>query len=129
MPAVEWSFPQVSACAFTYDISAPVGSRVTGAVRQAADGSAQGQRSITSASTYKIAGKRFYSSGGDGYPNFFDRATIQDISGTRCWPDYIAAATIVPIDTLGRQLTATLLTAGHRAHGAERHERSSRRHR
>src|SRR3712207_8594158 len=32
MPAVEGRFPQVSGLCFTYDIAAPAGSRVTGAV-------------------------------------------------------------------------------------------------
>ncbi|HBY93805.1 MAG TPA: hypothetical protein DEP84_07510, partial [Chloroflexi bacterium] len=42
MPAVSGRFAQVSGLCFTYDISAPAGSRVTGAVRQAADGSCTG---------------------------------------------------------------------------------------
>ena len=42
MPAANGKFPQVSGLCFTYDISAPVGSRVLSAVRQAADGSCTG---------------------------------------------------------------------------------------
>ena len=37
MPAATGHFPQVSGLCFTYDISAPAGSRVSGAVRQAAE--------------------------------------------------------------------------------------------
>ncbi len=43
MPAANGRFPQVSGLCFTYDISAPVGSRVTSAVRQAADGTCTGR--------------------------------------------------------------------------------------
>ena len=42
MPAANGRFPQVSGLCFTYNISAAVGSRVTGAVRQAADGTCTG---------------------------------------------------------------------------------------
>ena len=44
MPAANGRFPQVSGLCFTYDIAAPAGSRVTGAVRQAADGPAPARR-------------------------------------------------------------------------------------
>ena len=44
MPAVDGRFPQVSGLCFTYDIAAAAGSRVTGAVRQAA-AELQGARS------------------------------------------------------------------------------------
>jgi 2',3'-cyclic-nucleotide 2'-phosphodiesterase (5'-nucleotidase family)/predicted AlkP superfamily phosphohydrolase/phosphomutase len=80
MPAVDGRFPQVSGLCFTYDISAPAGSRVTGAVRQAADGSCTGAAvDLTAASTYKIAENDFMASGGDGYPALTSRATTQDI--------------------------------------------------
>ena len=42
MPSAQGRFPQVSGLCFSYDIQAPAGSRVTGAVRQAADGSCTG---------------------------------------------------------------------------------------
>lgn len=42
MPAVAGRFPQVSGLCFTYDITAPLGSRVTGVVREASDGSCTG---------------------------------------------------------------------------------------
>ena len=63
-------FPQVSGLCFGYDISAPVGSRVTSAVRQAADGSCTGAPvDLTAASTYAIAENDFMANGGDEYPN------------------------------------------------------------
>jgi hypothetical protein len=56
MPAANGRFPQVSGLRFTYDISAPVGSRVLGAVRQAADGSCTGAAvNLTAGSSYTIA--------------------------------------------------------------------------
>ena len=65
------SFAQVSGLCFTYDITAVVGNRVTGAVRQAADGSCTGAPvDLTAASTYSIAENDFMVAGGDGYPVF-----------------------------------------------------------
>ena len=80
MPGANGRFPQVSGLCFTYDIEAAVGSRVTGAVRQAPDGTCTGAPiDLTSASTYRIAENDFMASGGDGYPNFFSRAATQGI--------------------------------------------------
>jgi 2',3'-cyclic-nucleotide 2'-phosphodiesterase (5'-nucleotidase family) len=56
----------------TYDIAATAGSRVTGAVRQAPDGSCTGAPvDLSAASSYLIAENDFMSTGGDGYPNFY----------------------------------------------------------
>jgi 2',3'-cyclic-nucleotide 2'-phosphodiesterase (5'-nucleotidase family) len=80
MPGVDGRFPQVSGLCFTYDIVQPAGSRVTSAVRQALDGSCTGAAvDLTAGSTYFIATNDFTASGGDGYPNFFSRATTRDI--------------------------------------------------
>lgn len=69
MPAVDARFPQISGLCFAYDISAPAGSRVTGAVRQAADGSCTGAPiDLAAASTYTIAENDFMADGGSGYP-------------------------------------------------------------
>ena len=78
MPSAEGRFPQVSGMCFTYDISAPAGSRVVSAVRQATDGSCTGAPiDLTSASTYKIAENDFMATGGDGYPYVNNRGTTQ----------------------------------------------------
>ena len=91
MPNVQGRFPQVSGLCFTYDISAPAGSRVLGAVRQASDGSCTGTPiDLTSASTYKIAENDFMASGGDGYPFFTPRVTTQDIMD-QVLADYVTA--------------------------------------
>jgi len=91
MPAVQGRFPQVSGLCFTYDISAPAGSRVTGAVRQAADGSCTGAAiDLTAASTYEVAENDFMAAGGDGYPNFASRATTQNIMD-QVLADYVAS--------------------------------------
>ncbi|HLF74698.1 MAG TPA: 5'-nucleotidase C-terminal domain-containing protein, partial [Anaerolineales bacterium] len=99
MPAADGRFPQVSGLCVTYDISAPAGSRVTGAVRQAADGSCTGPAvDLTAASTYTIAENDFMANGGDGYPNFVSRMTTQNFMD-QVLADYIAAqpgATISP---------------------------------
>jgi 2',3'-cyclic-nucleotide 2'-phosphodiesterase (5'-nucleotidase family) len=80
MPAVQGRFPQVSGLCFTYDISAPAGSRVTGAVWQADDGSCTADPvDLTANASYDIAENDFMSTGGDGYPNFFSRATTQNL--------------------------------------------------
>lgn len=91
MPAANGRFPQVSGLCFTYDIDAPVGSRVTGAVRQAADGTCTGAAiDLTAGSTYKIAENDFMANGGDGYPNFFARAATQNIMD-QVLADYVTA--------------------------------------
>jgi 2',3'-cyclic-nucleotide 2'-phosphodiesterase (5'-nucleotidase family) len=80
MPAVDGRYPQVSGLCFSYDISAPAGSRVLNAVRQASDGSCTGAAvDLTAGSTYKIVENDFMASGGDGYPVFTSRATTLDI--------------------------------------------------
>jgi 2',3'-cyclic-nucleotide 2'-phosphodiesterase (5'-nucleotidase family) len=91
MPGANGRFPQVSGLCFSYSIEAPVGSRVLSAVRQASDGTCTGAPiDLTAASTYKIAENDFMSTGGDGYPNFFARATTQNIMD-QVVADYITA--------------------------------------
>jgi 2',3'-cyclic-nucleotide 2'-phosphodiesterase (5'-nucleotidase family) len=107
MPAVNGKFAQVSGLCFTYDISAPVGSRVTGAVRQAADGSCTGAPiDLTAASTYKIAENDFMMTGGDGYPVFTSRATTQDIMD-QVLADYVTASGTISPSIQGRVLCTT----------------------
>jgi 2',3'-cyclic-nucleotide 2'-phosphodiesterase (5'-nucleotidase family)/predicted AlkP superfamily phosphohydrolase/phosphomutase len=91
MPAVNGKFPQVSGLCFTYDISAAAGSRVTGAVRQAADGSCTGAAiDLTAGSSYRIVENDFMMTGGDGYPVFTSRASTLDIMD-QVTADYVAA--------------------------------------
>jgi 2',3'-cyclic-nucleotide 2'-phosphodiesterase (5'-nucleotidase family)/predicted AlkP superfamily phosphohydrolase/phosphomutase len=98
MPAVNGRFPQVSGLCFTYNITAPAGSRVTGAVRQAADGSCTGPPvDLTAGSTYTIAENDFMVSGGDGYPNFASRATTRDVMD-QVLADYIDSRDPPPIN-------------------------------
>jgi 2',3'-cyclic-nucleotide 2'-phosphodiesterase (5'-nucleotidase family) len=91
MPAVNGRFPQVSGLCFDYDITAPAGNRVIGAVRQAADGSCTGPAvDLTAGATYTIAENDFMSTGGDGYPNFASRATTRDVMD-QVLADYVDA--------------------------------------
>ncbi len=107
MPAVNGRFPEVSGLCFTYDISAPAGSRVTGAVRQAADGSCTGAAiDLTASSTYTLAENDFMSTGGDSYPNFFARATTRDIMD-QVLADYITANTPISPAIQGRIVCTT----------------------
>ena len=107
MPAVDGRFPQVSGLCFTYDISAPPGSRVLSAVRQAGDGSCTGAAvDLTSNSTYKIAENDFMANGGDGYPFFTPRVTTQDIMD-QVTADYITAASPVSPAIQGRVTCTT----------------------
>jgi 2',3'-cyclic-nucleotide 2'-phosphodiesterase (5'-nucleotidase family) len=96
--AANGRFPQISGLCFTYNIEAPSGSRVTGAVFQAGDGSCTGAAvDLTSATTYKIAWNDFNVAGGDGYPNFKARSASQGILA-QVVDDYIVAAgTINPV--------------------------------
>jgi 2',3'-cyclic-nucleotide 2'-phosphodiesterase (5'-nucleotidase family) len=78
--APDWTqgrFPQVSGLCFTYNPSLAVGSRVTAAVLQAADGSCTATPvDLTAASTYWVAENDFMSTGGDGYPNFYTSGRV-----------------------------------------------------
>lgn len=102
MPAANGRFPQVSGLCFTFDLGLPAGSRVVGAVRQAADGTCTGAPvDLTAGSTYFIAENDFMVSGGDGYPNFFSRATTRDIMD-QAVADFITAASPISPDIQGR---------------------------
>ena len=91
MPGANGRFAQVSGLCFAYDIAAPVGSRVTGAVRQAANGSCTGAAvDLTAASTYLIAENDFMANGGDGYPFFAPRMVTREIM-EQVLADYITA--------------------------------------
>ena len=80
MPAADGRFSQVSGLCFTYDISAPAGGRVLGAVRQAANGTCTGTPvDLTAGSTYKIVENDFMATGGDGYPILYSRGTTQGV--------------------------------------------------
>ena len=91
MPAVDGRFPQVSGLCFTYDIAAPAGSRVTGAVLADASGNCTATPvDLTAGATYKIAENDFMANGGDGYPVFTPRMTTQDIMD-QVAADYVTA--------------------------------------
>jgi 2',3'-cyclic-nucleotide 2'-phosphodiesterase (5'-nucleotidase family) len=101
-PAANGRFPQVSGLCFTYDVVAPVGSRVTGAVRQAANGSCTGTPiDFTTASGYTIAENDYMATGGDGYPNLYARGTTQNIMD-QVLADYITAESPVSPAIQGR---------------------------
>lgn len=107
MPAAQGRFPQVSGLCFTYDISAPSGSRVTSAVRQAADGTCTGPAvDLTSASTYTIAENDFMATGGDGYPVVYSRGTTQNLMD-QVLADYITANTPIGPALQGRIVCTT----------------------
>jgi 2',3'-cyclic-nucleotide 2'-phosphodiesterase (5'-nucleotidase family) len=102
MPAVNGKFAQVSGLCFSYDISAPVGSRVVSAVRQAADGSCTGAPiDLTAASTYTLTTNDFMAAGGDGYPDVNLRATSRDLMAQDL-EDYVAASSPISPAIQGR---------------------------
>jgi 2',3'-cyclic-nucleotide 2'-phosphodiesterase (5'-nucleotidase family) len=107
MPGANGRFPQVSGLCFSYDISAAAGSRVTGAVRQAADGSCSGAAiDLTAASSYSVATNDFMANGGDGYPNIFGRSTSREIMD-QVLADYVAASSPVSPAIQGRIVCTT----------------------
>jgi 2',3'-cyclic-nucleotide 2'-phosphodiesterase (5'-nucleotidase family) len=107
MPAANGRFPQVSGLCFTYDISAPAGSRVVSAVRQAADGSCTGSEiDLTEAATYSLAQNDFMATGGDGYPYVYDRGTTQDLMD-EVVADHIKAYTPISPSIQGRIVCTT----------------------
>jgi len=97
-------FGQVSGLCFTFDVQAApatfaangivipgTGSRVVGAVRQAANGDCTGAAiSFGAGVSYTLTTNDFTASGGDGYPNFRSRMTTQDILDQDL-ADYIGA--------------------------------------
>jgi len=97
MPGAAGQFAQVSGLCFTYDIDAAPGSRVSGAVRQAADGSCTGAAvDLTAGSSYTLAINDFMASGGDGYPVVISRVTTREFMD-QVVADYIEAqGTISP---------------------------------
>jgi 2',3'-cyclic-nucleotide 2'-phosphodiesterase (5'-nucleotidase family) len=107
MPGANGRFPQVSGMCFTYDISAPVGSRVTGAVRQAADGSCTGAAvDLTAAAAYTVATNDFMANGGDGYPNVYGRSVTRDIMD-QVLANYVTANSPVAPSIQGRIVCTT----------------------
>jgi 2',3'-cyclic-nucleotide 2'-phosphodiesterase (5'-nucleotidase family) len=107
LPEPHGRFSQVSGLCFTYDISAPPGQRVMGAIRQAADGSCTGAPvDLTPASTYFVALNNFMASGGDGYPMLIGRATLGDPMD-QVLTNHIAAHTPISPAIQGRVVCAT----------------------
>lgn len=112
MPAANGRFPLVSGLCFTYDVAVPVGSWVTGAVRQTADGSCAGAPiDRAPASTYSVAENDYMVLGGDGYPYVYDRGTTQNILDP-VLADYIDATTPVSPAIQGRIVCTDFNDAG-----------------
>jgi 2',3'-cyclic-nucleotide 2'-phosphodiesterase (5'-nucleotidase family) len=106
MPGVDGRFPQVSGLCFTYDIVAAAGNRVTGAVRQAADGTCTGAAvDLTAASTYTLAENDFMASGGDGYLPLSSRMVTREILD-QVLADYVSAASPLAPTIQGRIVCA-----------------------
>jgi 2',3'-cyclic-nucleotide 2'-phosphodiesterase (5'-nucleotidase family) len=102
MPGANGRYAQVSGLCFTYDINLPVGSRVTGAVHQAGDGSCTGAPiDLTSGSSYTLAINDFMASGGDGYPVVTPLITTQNLMD-QVLADYVGANTPIGPDLQGR---------------------------
>jgi len=101
MPAANGRFPQVSGLCFTYNIEASVGNRVTGAVRQAADGTCTGAPIAFNGTSYTLAINDFMAAGGDGYPNVAGRSTSRDLMD-EVLAEYIIANTPITPSIQGR---------------------------
>ncbi len=107
MPGADGRFAQVSGLCFTYDINASVGSRVTGAVRQAADGSCTGAAvDFGGAASYTVATNDFMASGGDGYPVVIAKAT------TREFMDQVVAAHVEAEGTISPSIQGRIECVG-----------------
>jgi 2',3'-cyclic-nucleotide 2'-phosphodiesterase (5'-nucleotidase family) len=90
-PSAQGRFPQVSGLCFSYDVSQPSGSRVTGAVFQNAAGNCTATPvNLTAGASYMIAQNDFTATGGDGYPNLAFKMTTQDIM-EQVVADYVTA--------------------------------------
>ncbi len=105
MPTANGRFPQVSGLCFTYDISATVGSRVTGAVRQAPDGTCTGAPiDLTSAGgPYTVAINDFMAMAGDGYPHLVSVLNTPSIKTMdEVLADYVETNTPISPSVQGR---------------------------
>ena len=102
MPSVDGRFAQVSGLCVTYDIASAVGSRVTAAIRQAADGSCTGAAiDLTASSTYTLAENDFMANSGDGYPNMASRVVTREIMD-QVLADYVTAGSPLTPNIQGR---------------------------
>ena len=102
MPGISGRFAQVSGLCFTYDIDAAAGGRVSGAVRQAGDGSCTGALvDLSAVSTYTLAINDFMAAGGDGYPVVTDRIATRNFMDADV-AAYIAANTPISPAIQGR---------------------------
>jgi 2',3'-cyclic-nucleotide 2'-phosphodiesterase (5'-nucleotidase family) len=92
MPGANGRFPQVSGLCFTYDINLSPGSRIIGAVRQAADGTCSTTAvDLTAGSSYSLTINDFMAAGGDGYPNVIAKSTTRNIMDQDV-ADYVTAS-------------------------------------
>ena len=109
MPGISGRFAQVSGLCFTYDIDAPVGSRVTGAVFD--DGTCTGAAiDLTAGTSYTLAENNFMASGGDGYPVDIGSAATRELLD-QVTAGFITANTPISPAIQGR-ITCTALSGG-----------------
>jgi len=103
MPGANGRFPQVGGMCVTYDIQAAALNRVTGAVRQAADGTCTGTAlDLSAGASYVLATNDFTAVGGDGYPNFASRVTSDGTTLEQALADYVVAAGTLDPTVQGR---------------------------
>ena len=102
MPGASGRFAQISGLCFSYNIDAAAGSRVTGAVRQALDGSCAGAAiDMSSGASYTLATNDFVAAGGDGYPDVSSRIVTRDFMAQDV-ADYVGANTPISPAIQGR---------------------------
>jgi 5'-nucleotidase len=107
MPGANGRFPQVGGMCVTYNIQAAALSRVTGAVRQAANGTCTGPAiDLTAGASYVLATNDFTAVGGDGYPNFASRVTSDGTTLEQALADYVLANTPLNPTVQGRIVCA-----------------------
>ena len=100
MPGADGRFPQVSGLCFTYDVTAPAGSRVTSIVRQSDDGSCTTEM-VMPGTTYTLATNDFMAAGGDGYPAILSRATTRNVMDADL-ADYVSGNSPISPSIQGR---------------------------
>jgi 2',3'-cyclic-nucleotide 2'-phosphodiesterase (5'-nucleotidase family) len=111
MPGANGRFAQVSGLCVTYDIAAPADSRITSAVRQAADGTCTGAAiDFAAPNVYSVAMNDFMATGGDGYPNVYGRSVTRDILD-QVLADYVSASSPLNPTIQGRIVCADADTA------------------
>jgi len=102
IPAANGRFGQVSGLCFTYDSTAPAGSRVSGAVWSTGGTCSTDPVDLTAGATYTVAMNDFMAFGGDSYPSFALRQESDGTTLEAVLAEYVGASSPISPTIEGR---------------------------